>query len=113
MADLLDELSARWPGVDLGSLRAGVQRSPELLHDLALSRACAQLVPAALAELDAILREEVARAVRPLNTALVDDVTQLVRERLLSPGKLRIAEYRGEGSLRGWLRAIAVRTALN
>jgi RNA polymerase sigma-70 factor (ECF subfamily) len=39
-------------------------------------------------------------------------VTQLVRERLLLPPS-RLADYAGQGSLASWIRAVAVRVALN
>jgi RNA polymerase sigma-70 factor (ECF subfamily) len=85
-------------------------------EDLALAQSCARGDAAAIARLDALLREEVSRAVRPIDPSLVVDATQRVRERLLvvdgTPAP-RISEYRGEGPLRGWVRAIAVRTALN
>src|SRR5437660_1544495 len=47
--------------------------------------------------------------------AFADEALQVVREHLLvakdgAPG--RIAEYRGEGPLEGWLRVAAVRAAL-
>lgn len=42
---------------------------------------------------------------------VVDEVQQLLRERLIMGGK--IAEYSGKGALGGWLRVTAVRTALN
>lgn len=42
---------------------------------------------------------------------VVDEVQQVLRERLIMGGK--IAEYSGKGALGGWLRVAAVRTALN
>jgi RNA polymerase sigma-70 factor len=42
---------------------------------------------------------------------VVDDVLQQVRDRLLVGPTPRIASYRGEGSLDGWLRAIATNAA--
>jgi RNA polymerase sigma-70 factor (ECF subfamily) len=42
---------------------------------------------------------------------VVDEVQQLLRERLIMGGK--IADYSGKGALGGWLRVAAVRTALN
>lgn len=83
--------------------------------DLFLAAACAEHDSAALTELDRRLALEVRRAVGPLDAA-VDDVTQLVRERLLvapAGAPPRIAEYAGQGPLSAWLRAVAVRTALN
>ncbi|MFT3838340.1 MAG: sigma-70 family RNA polymerase sigma factor [Myxococcaceae bacterium] len=65
---------------------------------------------------DQLLRAEVKRAVGPLDktNALVDEATQLVRERLLfGGGAPKLAEYSGQGALAAWLRAVAVRMALN
>jgi RNA polymerase sigma-70 factor (ECF subfamily) len=41
-----------------------------------------------------------------------DEVRQQLRERLLVGAQPRIADYRGQGALGGWLRVAAVRTAL-
>ena len=81
--------------------------------DLALAEACLAGDAAALARFDVLLVSEVRRAVAPLDStnALVDDVTQLAREKLLVERKL--AEYSGVGPLGAWLRAVSVRLALN
>jgi RNA polymerase sigma-70 factor (ECF subfamily) len=105
------ELEARWPGVRVIDLEAreGVDGA-----DLLLAAACLANDPRALGYLDALVINEVRRAVSPLDTTnvLVDEVTQLVRERLLLPPP-RLAEYSGQGSLGSWIRAVAVRVALN
>jgi RNA polymerase sigma-70 factor (ECF subfamily) len=44
--------------------------------------------------------------------AFVDDVKQLVRQKLFVGAAPKIAEYTGMGELRNWLRVIAVREAL-
>jgi len=84
-----------------------------VLEDLPLVAAVLKGDAAALASFDTLLITEVRRAVTPLDTSgvLVDEVTQLVRERLLLHHKL--ADYSGEGPLRAWVRAVAVRVALN
>jgi RNA polymerase sigma-70 factor, ECF subfamily len=61
--------------------------------------------------------DHVAAAIAHLDggSALVGDVTQAVRERVLASnagGKAKIFDYRGRGDLRGWLRVVAVREAL-
>jgi RNA polymerase sigma-70 factor (ECF subfamily) len=86
--------------------------------DLELVTACLRNDREALATLDELLRVEVRRAVTPLDDSgtLVDEVMQLVRERLLMrapDGRSRLADYTGEGPLGAWLRAISVRVALN
>ncbi len=105
-------LEARWPGVPVlptVTVADGLEGA-----DLLLAAACLAKDPRALAYLDALVVNEVRRAVSPLDTtnALVDEVTQLVRERLLMPPP-RLAEYSGQGSLASWIRAVAVRLALN
>jgi len=80
--------------------------------DLLLAAACVDRQRAALEELDRRLVTEVRRALGGSDPA-TDDVTQLVRERLLVGSPPRIAEYGGQGPLSAWLRAVAVRTALN
>ncbi len=69
---------------------------------------------AALRRLEALLVTEVRRAVAPIDRSpdFIDEVTQLVRERLLvSPA--RLADYAGQGPLEAWVRAVSVRVALN
>lgn len=111
-ADWLAAFELRWPGTQLVDLapRDGVDGA-----DLLLAAACLANDPRALSYLDALLINEVRRAVSPLDTSntLVDEVTQLVRERLLLPPEPRLADYAGQGSLASWVRAVAVRVALN
>ncbi len=112
-----------WPGLDEEQLHRLVEEAvqdrtltPELLEDLRLTRACALGNSAAISGFDALLREEGGRAVRPLNAGLVEEVIQQLRERLLvrpPGGEPRILEFKAEGSLRAWVRVVAVRTALN
>jgi len=46
-------------------------------------------------------------------SALADDVRTAVRDRVLAHGgKSKLAEYQGRGDLRGWLRVVALREAL-
>lgn len=108
---------------DDGSVRARVREvvgerelPPERVAELSLTIGCALRQPEALEAFDQLLREEVARVVRRLDPSAVDEATQLVRERLLLPGadgRCRIEAFRAEAPLRGWVRAVALRTALN
>jgi RNA polymerase sigma-70 factor (ECF subfamily) len=107
-----DAGAARGSSDDLGPLRG--------LHaeDLGLALACAAGHRAALAELDRRFTPEIASALRRVDPspAFVDEALQAVRERLLlrsERGEPRIASYSGTGPLGGWLRAVAVRVALN
>jgi RNA polymerase sigma-70 factor (ECF subfamily) len=69
---------------------------------------------AALMRLEGLLVTEVRRAVAPIDRSLdfIDEVTQLVRERLLVE-PARLADYAGQGPLEAWVRAVSVRVALN
>jgi RNA polymerase sigma-70 factor, ECF subfamily len=110
-AEWLVALEARWPGVR--ALQIPVSEGLEGA-DLLLAAACLAKDARALSYLDALIVNEVRRAVSPLDTTnvLVDEVTQLVRERLLLP-PARLSDYSGQGSLASWIRAVAVRVALN
>lgn len=82
--------------------------------DLYLACACGEGVPAALEAFDRELLPLVLRAIKRVHPSkeFLEDVQQAVRQRLfVSPPK--ILEYAGRGPLEGWLRAAALRTALN
>ncbi|WP_342377710.1 sigma-70 family RNA polymerase sigma factor [Myxococcus stipitatus] len=86
--------------------------------DLYLACACARGLPAAHAALERHFLSKVARAVTRVRGGGVDaeEVLQQLRQRLLASegnAEPRIAEYRGTAPLSAWLRAAAVRTALN
>ncbi len=96
------------------------QRTLEDLNaeDLYLACCCAAGNPKALAALETTQLPSVARAVAGLDTTgvLADEVKQVLRERLLikrADGPPRIADYAGQGPLRSWLKAAAIRHALN
>lgn len=120
----LAELQQRWPNVPCDSERATAALAPYLPKaqleelagaDLLLATACLAGEARALQSFDALLSVEVRRAVAPLDTSntLVDEVTQLAREKLLVGRDPRLREYSGQGALAAWLRAVAVRLALN
>lgn len=84
------------------------------IADLWLACAIARGDAAAVKAFDAQLAH-VGEAIAHLDggSALVADVTAAVRERVLGTGgNGKIADFRGRGDLRGWLRVIAVREAL-
>jgi RNA polymerase sigma-70 factor (ECF subfamily) len=88
------------------------------VEDLDLARACAAGDPAAIATFEQRLIGEIgaflARVER--NPAVVDEVRQLVRARLLvadGDAPPRIAEYTGAGRLASWVRVVALRTHAN
>jgi RNA polymerase sigma-70 factor (ECF subfamily) len=96
--------------------------SPDLVAeafeaDLALARAVGSGDRAALATFERDIMPVIAPAIAHLGggTALVADVTAAVRARVLGDagdGSGKIRDYRGRGDLRGWLRVVAVREAL-
>lgn len=84
------------------------------IADLWLACAVTRGDAAALRAFDAQL-VHVGEAIAHLDggSALVADVTAAVRERVLGTnGDGKIVDFRGRGDLRGWLRVIAVREAL-
>jgi RNA polymerase sigma-70 factor (ECF subfamily) len=118
----IDAAVSAWPGLEAKALRSKVAQvvgarvlPPETLRDLTLAMACALRHGPALKVFDALLREEVARVVRPIEPSLVDEVTQLVRERLFvtEGDTMRLQGFRGEAPLRAWVRAVALRLAIN
>ncbi len=99
-----------------GSHAAGLAVLPAA--DLWLAAAAAANDPAAVDTFERTLLPEIDRALRrfSLPAADFDELRQCVRVRLLvasSSAPPRIAQYRGRGSLAGWIRIVATRTALN
>jgi RNA polymerase sigma-70 factor (ECF subfamily) len=86
-------------------------------QDLYLCCACADGDPHAIALLEEKLLPQVAQAIASIQPepSFVAEVQQQMRQKLLvaEDGRPRIAEYAGFGPLLHWLRAVAVRTALN
>jgi RNA polymerase sigma-70 factor (ECF subfamily) len=89
----------------------------EIAADLYLVCACASGDDQALAAFDAHYLGQVPQLVAKVesNAAAADEVKQRVRERLLLPrdGRIRLAEYGGQGRLASWLRVVALRVALD
>jgi len=115
-----------WPGVDVPpdafasyvAARAEASDIEQLhLQDLFLACACTRGDPGALATFDRVYLAPVEGIVRTVGGAghLAADIVQTVRARLLGDetGRARIEEYRGTGSLGGWVRVIALRLASN
>jgi RNA polymerase sigma-70 factor (ECF subfamily) len=124
LADAIAASRAAWPGIDVTddafaeyvAERVDGPLAAACVADLYLACAIGQGNAAALRAFEAQL-EHVAGAIAHLDggSALVGDVTSAVRERVLGAaagGKAKIFAYRGRGDLRGWLRVIAVREAL-
>lgn len=126
LAEVLVASRAAWPGIEIPDddfvayLTARIDTPLDdalralVVTDLWLACGITRGVPGALRELEVRLTA-VAPAIAHLDggSALVADVTAAVRERVLgSDGNGKIADYRGRGDLRGWLRVVAVREAL-
>jgi RNA polymerase sigma-70 factor (ECF subfamily) len=86
--------------------------------DMYLACACACGIDEALAIFERTLAKDMERAVASIDSsrAFVEETLQVTRERLFvhkngHPG--RIADYAGRASLRTWLRAVAVRSAIS
>jgi RNA polymerase sigma-70 factor (ECF subfamily) len=98
-----------------GALSAAAQLH---LGDLYLAFACAAGVDAALRLFERYLQEIDGVLLRRGHAPdRIDEVKQQIRQKLFVSGEGgqggKIAEYSGRGELKAWLRAIAVRTALN
>lgn len=130
-SDVLAQARAAWPGVDLpedtflaylgARLESGVSVDEALqslcIGDLWLACGVARGDAAALRAFDAHCLADVGAAIAHLDggSALVEDVRLALRERVLAAaagGRAKIEDYRGRGDLRGWVRVVAVREAL-
>lgn len=126
---LVERGRAAWPALAVTPERARAHVAAKLgegdgdgdaLHaeDLYLACACATGVGAALAAFDERYLSQVKLFLGRMKPtpALVDEVQQLLRVRLLvaAPGEVpRIADYGGRGSLTSWVRVAAIRIALD
>jgi RNA polymerase sigma-70 factor (ECF subfamily) len=119
---------ARWPSVRLSShdfvgylaARIGTGEAPSEqlasrhLDDLYLAFGCSIGDTAAIAAFDQAVLRDLPRALRrgDLDQAHLDDTRQQVATKLLArttTAPPAIAQYAGRGSLRGWVRVIAIR----
>lgn len=134
LASLVERGRRAWPEHQVGAEQivrwaaerfqggGDVAKAIEALHaeDLYLACACSlRLRPALDAFERTCLRAGALRAalvrIDP-SPAFADEVLQAVREKLFvgKPGKApRISEYSGRGALAGWVRVVAMRTALD
>jgi len=85
--------------------------------DLWVAFGCVEQDPAALAVFETRFAPEIKNALsRSFEAALADDAELRLRERLLlvaPEDSARLASYAGRGALGAWLRAAAVRTAID
>lgn len=122
----LAEARAAWPGVSLPDDIAVRYFADRVPHDrpvldalawmrtseLYLACACTLGDPTAVLAIDRLLNE-IAPAVAAVDREDARDVIQALRERLLVGTPAQIADYSGAGELQGWLRVVAVRSALS
>lgn len=135
LARLVEDGRAAWPQVaaepgatDEGFIRHLAERLPQgapllealaAIHaaDLYLAWACARGSALAVSEFDRQLMPQVGGFVARVATdrAFVDELRQTLRQKLFVGGGSppKIAAYSGCGPLGGWLRVVAVRSALN
>jgi RNA polymerase sigma-70 factor (ECF subfamily) len=110
-AQFLAHIKAQLPdGADPAQALAGLHAA-----DLYLACALALGDPRAVALFETELLPEIEKAVAPIDRSrdFVDEVKQILRERLLSGERPRIVDYAGRGPLGAWLRMAATRSALN
>jgi RNA polymerase sigma-70 factor, ECF subfamily len=126
---VIDRARAEWPAIAVdedaflafvahrvsGSIESALQQLP--VADLYLACACSRSDPAALRAFEELLGGvDPALAQVGLFADLYDEVKQRLRIKLFMTSHdhaPRILDYLGRGSLRGWLRVVAVREALN
>lgn len=129
LAELWRRASTAWPAIslELEPFLAHLARHlPEQdgeaylsavhVEDLALAHACSRGDRAALQELETRYLAQLPHALaRAVAAAPADEVVQRLRERVLvdGSGHARIADYAGRGPLGAWLRAAAVRIAVD
>lgn len=113
-----ERLLAHWAHHLRPSVELGAQLERTRLDDLALALACAEGRPSALELLRSRLLPQALLAVRRIDPSpgFRDELCQHLLERLLIPREgrpPRIFEFAGQSSLLHWLRAVALRQALN
>lgn len=122
LVDVAHEAAQAWPAFALPPDRfiAYLRERANFTHpsDLYLACGCVDRIAPALAAFDdQHIRSLPARLQRlGLVASVVEEMQQILREKLLvaTPGQLpRLAAYAGRGPLHAWVRAAAVRTALN
>lgn len=131
LAACVAAVSSAWPGLALEPAAFVAQLAEKLtldpaptplverahVADLGLAWACARGDAAAFAAFEARVLPELDAALRSMEIErwLVEEVKQIVRVELFvaAPDRAPLIDaYAGRGSLRGWLRSIAVRTAM-
>ena len=112
--------AAAFPGVRVdreafARFLAPLRPSDACLPEVYLAFACSTGEPRALRYFEDLFLERVPLAVAPIDAsaAFADEVTQTLRTRMLVGPPPLIAEYRGKGSLTGWVLVAAMRLAID
>jgi RNA polymerase sigma-70 factor (ECF subfamily) len=126
LRDVLEKAQRAWPGVDVPDeiffAHVEAHLGDDALDTLAttelfLAVGCAIGAPSALQAFEAAFAGELAATVRRTSSSVdVDELLQQLREMLFVAREgrpPRIADYRGRGGLRAWLRVVATRATLN
>ncbi len=129
LAALVDSARSAWPTIPLDDatfIAHLAERLPEgdegvralrAIHgaDLYLACGCARGLAEALTAFERTHIQRIDGAVARIDARaeFVDEVRQRLRERLLVGAPPRNSSYSGSGSLAGWVRVAATRTALN
>lgn len=120
-AEVQRELSSLWPDAEIPWAVLGPRLLPRLppvagplVCECVLVAAALINHPAAVEQLDGLLRTEAARQARRRGVD-PSELTQAVRTRLLSPEERggRLAGWDGRGPFPAWLRVVTARIALN
>lgn len=114
---------ARWPAIDLRWSdfvaftrdREVISGDDSLAADVYLACACAHGSAPAIAAFEQEYDPVIDHVATRLRTVLpnTEDPKQIVKTRLFVGSLPKIAEYKGKGSLRAWLRVVAARALLN
>ncbi len=113
---------AAWPDVGLSPERFAAHLAARALPpdaaygaDVYLACACLHGEPQALRAFEAAYLTQLPRMLTRLRptSEVVDEVGQILREKLFVGPAPKIAEYSGRGALAAWLRVVAVRLAID
>jgi RNA polymerase sigma-70 factor (ECF subfamily) len=108
--ELLEHVAKKLPSEDPAAALDAVDGA-----DLWLALASARGDAAALAEVEVRLRREVPAALSRIRATKdeIDEIGQIVREKLFVGSAPKILDYAGRGALAAWMRAVIVRTAIS
>ncbi|HEV7554644.1 MAG TPA: hypothetical protein VGO00_04260, partial [Kofleriaceae bacterium] len=118
---------AAWPSFDVSddvvisaiarSIADGTPITGLFAEDLYFAQACAAGMPVAVGELESVLAKQIAANLRGMGLSDIElnEILQDIRVKLLVTGDsaAKIATYSGRAPLRGWLRIVATRAALD